>query len=313
MLRIRRWAAPVATATYDSNRQVAAMPSGNPLDRLFVQSKWALQSFPMRFRARGEGYSPHRVIFLSGVQRSGTELCMDLLDLSFHTGVYHESDARAFEDYRLRSLPVLQDLIRRSSAPTVVFKCLLDNDLLSDLMASIPNSKTIWVFRHYGDMINSFVRSWPEGRARIDDIVKDRNAGGWRGRGMTDATHELLKRVYRVDLANADGIALFWYYRNQLLFDQELDSDERVLLLQYDALVQEPKAYIEEIEAFCGIRILSYAASRVYKSSVRKEDSPRIAPEIKALCDDMLMRLQDSARSARGRGTGRRPAYQQSA
>src|ERR1700721_775604 len=66
------------------------------------------------------------VVFVGGVQRSGTEMVMDVLERSPDTRVFHEQDPRAFDRFELRADEVIRPLAR-SVAPCVVFNPFCDN------------------------------------------------------------------------------------------------------------------------------------------------------------------------------------------
>ena len=62
------------------------------------------------------------VFFLCGVQRSGTNMIMNILDRSWKTQVFHESDPRAYLDYEMRPDETIRRLFLGSPAKSVIFK-----------------------------------------------------------------------------------------------------------------------------------------------------------------------------------------------
>ena len=58
-------------------------------------------------------------LLVAGVQRSGTNMVMDVLERSYATEVYHERDPRAFANYQLREEEVIQSLIAHSRTTRV--------------------------------------------------------------------------------------------------------------------------------------------------------------------------------------------------
>jgi hypothetical protein len=230
-----------------------------------------------------------RTAFIGGVQRSGTNMIMDVLDLSPDTRVYHERDKRAFERFELRDLDTLAQL-RCSGARCTIFKALCDNHSLTELMSAFRPSQTIWVYRHYEDVVASHHVAWPDGRNQIDALVKDRAAAGWRGRGMTDSTWALVRKHYHRELNKSSAQALFWYYRNQLFFDQRLDQDARVQLVRYESFTADSQSEIEKLGRFLDIRVTPEMVAHVSGARKTQASNP-IEPPIREICDDMLQRL----------------------
>lgn len=232
-----------------------------------------------------------RVTMVCGVQRSGTNMLMKILERSFETAVYHESDRRAFNRHQMREASVIRGLIRRSHARRIVIKALCEGDKISELLRLFAPANAIWMVRQYDDVINSSMKLWPGWRNHLDKIVLDRGAGAWRARGMTDETHALVRRHYHPDMNDASALALFWYYRNQVLFDQKLDDDPRLLTLRYESLVEDPEGYGALVARFVGLRFERSMVGFVFGDSVSKRPRPEIDPPIRSLCDEMLDRL----------------------
>jgi hypothetical protein len=229
-------------------------------------------------------------VFLSGVGRSGTNMLMDILEASYETEVFHERDRRAFEKFIMRPPAVIHSIVDRSNAPVVVVKALHEADRIQALMGDFPPAKALWMVRFYGDSVNSHLKRWPGTRNLVDKVVNDRKGAGWRTAGMTDETYQLVCDHYRRGLTPASAHALFWYYRNQLFFDQALDRNNRVLVVEYEELVTEPR-YLDRIASFVGLTPTEKMRRIAHRESIRKDPFPDIAPEVKALCDAMQARL----------------------
>lgn len=237
----------------------------------------------------------NRIVFLGGVQRSGTNMIMELLDRSPDTKVFHESDTRVFDGtYCHRSEAVLH-AHARSILPCIVFKALSESYKIAGLMAQFPCSSALWIYRSYPAVVSSNMLRWPGGTNVLARIVRDRSEGDWRAAGMSDKTHEIVRRLFRPGLNIESCQALFWYYRNQLFFDQGFDRDRRVLLVRYDSVAGDPPAELARIGEFLGIRFPRRAAMHVNPDS-RTKLSLEIDPPIAALCDEMTSRLDAALR-----------------
>lgn len=231
-------------------------------------------------------------IFVAGMQRSGTNMLMDVLEQSYETAVFHERDSRAFDNYQMREIPVLKTLTNRTSAPAVVIKSLCELDKLSELMQAFTPAKTIWIVRDYNDVVNSMLRSFGNMAKQVHRIVKNPDSDEWLAGGMSDETRTILKELVHDNLDDANASALQWYFRNILFFEQSFDTNENVKLISYERLVTDPAAEFKSIFDFSGLRFSPRVARKVSPRSIGKNPPPSIEDPIKELCDGLLARFQ---------------------
>jgi hypothetical protein len=230
-------------------------------------------------------------VFVAGMQRSGTNMLMDVLEESLETDVYHERDPRAFDNYRMRGRVEIKGLMDSSSARVFIIKALCELQDLTDLMEVFAPAKTVWIVRHYDDVVNSMLRSFGNMAKQVQRITRDRDSSGWLGLGMSDSTHETLKNTVTESLDDTSASALQWYFRNMLFFDQLFDSDDRVLLVGYEQLVSHPVDEFERIYKFIGLEFSPRVVRKVTPRSIGKLPSPDIAPPVRDLCDELLHRF----------------------
>jgi Sulfotransferase domain len=238
-----------------------------------------------------------RIIFVSGVQRSGTTLLLELLEQSPATQVFHEGSRAAFGHYMMRDLEMIRRLYERSPAAFVAMKALHEADRLPFLLDSFPDARAIWIYRRYDQVVASIMRKWPGGRNRVDEIVDDPTAGEWRGLGMSASTRRILIDHYRPDINDATAQALFWWWRNQLFFDLGLDEEDRVMLFKYEDLVKEPWPSLRKIYDFAGLEPNASMLRIIKTEPARTRDLP-VEPAVRDLCDAQLRRFD--ARAGRG-------------
>lgn len=239
------------------------------------------------------------VAFVAGVQRSGTNMLMDVLERSLATEVFHERDQRAFERYQMRDAGVIRELLACSRARYFIIKSLCELQDLARLMADFTPAKTIWIVRDYNDVVNSMCASFSNQSRLVRRIAQDRSLGGWQGRGMSDETHERIKSLAHEHISDASAAALMWYYRNQLFFEQGFDRDARVLLVRYESLVTRPEAEFQRIFSFLGIGYRPWHSRKVVAHSIRKARVPEIESPVRALCDDLTARFDQLGAGAR--------------
>lgn len=240
-----------------------------------------------------------QVVFVAGVQRSGTNMMMDVLERSYETDVYHESNSHAFDNYEMRSIPVIKQLYKRSKAPCFVIKSLCELQDLTVLMEEFSPAKTVWVLRDYNDVVNSMLKSFKNHAKQILRISEDRTSDGWRSKGISDETHALLVKHVHSNLNDATAAALMWYLRNVLYFQQEFDKNPNVYLVSYEDLVTEPQNNFIQIFSFIGLDYTPRLSSKVFDSSVRRRDPPQIDQPVKDICKGLLDRFRSVQHVAR--------------
>src|SRR5687768_15230113 len=71
-----------------------------------------------------------------------------------------ESDPRAFENYFIRDVGTVSQLIRDCKYRFLVFKPLKDSERIRNLLSLSPSGKALWAYRFYMDRINSAVKEF---------------------------------------------------------------------------------------------------------------------------------------------------------
>ncbi len=232
-------------------------------------------------------------VFVAGMQRSGTNMMMDVLERSFQTDVYHERDPRAFDNYVMREPTVIRELIKRSRAPYFVIKALCELQDLPALMHTFEPAKTLWIVRHYNDVVNSMLVSFRNMAKQVQRIARDRSSGGWLSRGMSDETHALVRRFGHLNISDASASALQWYFRNILFFEQHFDRNPHILLVGYERLVTDPLSEFQRMFAFLGLEFSPRVARHVSPRSIHRRPSPAIEAPVRELCDGLWERFQE--------------------
>jgi hypothetical protein len=252
---------------------------------LFKAWRWKLK--PKSSKTETE----RQTVFVAGNQRSGTNMVMNILDKSFATDVYHERDPRAFEHYLMREQPVIRRLRANSPSGTFVIKALCESQYLLKLFEDYSSPRGVWVYRNYSDVVKSMVRSFSGMAGQAKKIADNPESAGWLGQGMSQQTHQLVKRVVNDSIDDASASALQWYYRNVLFFDQHFDADERVILLKYEDLVTLPEQGFKRLFEFLGVPFKEKFVKNIFSTSVNKKTSVEIQPEIAEICTGLMERL----------------------
>ena len=233
-------------------------------------------------------------VFVAGVQRSGTNMMMDLFDRSFETDAYHETDPRAFKDYDLRETEVLKSLASHSSAPFFVVKTLSNLDRLPALMEDFQPGRVVWIVRRYTDVINSMLASFKSVPSSVQRAAREGPAAGWVGRGMSDDTHALLQQHVGRGLNDYSLAGLMWYLRNILYFEQRLDRHPAVVTVRYEDLVTQPEEQCRRVFDFVGLRFHPRIVRRVHAVSIGRRPAPPLDPQVAALCESLWKRFDEA-------------------
>ena len=231
------------------------------------------------------------IAFVSGFQRSGTNLVMDILEKSLQTEVFHEVDYRAFDNYELRSNETLKYLVNTSSGHIVIFKALLEAHRLSALLHEFQEAKAIWVYRDFRDVVHSHVRRWNGAPGWISEIASETGTADWRGRNISAETLSILRQYRDQDLSNETATALFWYLRNILFFEQNFPKNPRVLLVRYSSILTDTETTLRRIFSFLGLNYSSRFTQIVSTLPLNKKPTLRIDNNVTSLCENLQKRL----------------------
>lgn len=233
-------------------------------------------------------------LFVFGAQRSGTNMLMDTLDKSVDTWVYNESNLEAFYDnYRIKDHEVRKRLIERARCQWVVFKPLCDSQYADHLLDSYPGSKGVWIYRSYRDVANSARRKWGSGQKwLVTQLATKDHYPHWFCERVPEHVLKTVKSLYHDDLSEAEASAIKWYVRNMFFFELGLDRrSNQVMFIKYEDLVTNPQRMYSDVFDFLDIEYDPAFADDTFASSVGKEVFPDIAPDIEAVCEEMLARL----------------------
>ena len=273
-------------------------------DNLDFRTHWERRIWLARKRFK-QNLRPFRgqkqCVLIPGMQRSGSKLLVHLLEWSKHTDCYPENDRRAFDHFQMRSPDKILELIAASPAEFFIIKSLCESDHTHLLLQKFAPAKAVWILRDFRDCVNSCIRNFTGFAMRTHRIVEDRALAGWRGRGMSDQTWRLLKKLDKPDMNEATGAALQWYYRNIFYFEQNLQADPRVMLIRYEDLVTEPLSTVSGIFDFVGIPDMSpWIVRQIHVRSLRKNASPPIADAVYKLCVELQDRFASAAAKQNG-------------
>ncbi|MBP6016439.1 MAG: sulfotransferase [Candidatus Promineofilum sp.] len=237
------------------------------------------------------------VVPILGIQRSGTSLMYWVFERDLGVKVYRESSELSsldtMEHIRLNPLSSVKAMIGRHHVPMVVFKPLVESQRAHELLATFPEARVLWAYRHYQDVAASNLKAFglDNGQRDLRPFLAN-DPDNWRSQNSSAETRETIRRHFADDMNPFDAAALFWWARMQLYFEQKLDQHPSVMLSRYEDLVLNPARTMRRTYAFLG---RPYPGDSIVKDvnaqSVGKGRVSKLSPAVDQLCGQMLERL----------------------
>lgn len=241
-----------------------------------------------------------KIVFIFGCQRSGTSITSALLSRLKNVKSYPETnnpltDLDTSEPHHTIRLNPLEDVKRKidsNQEKYVVAKPLVESQHARKILDYFPDSKAIWLYRDYQDVVSSMINKWGEenGIPHLKPIIAA-NQTNWRSELLPPEVQSKILSIYKNGINGADAWGLFWYARNSLLFSQELQKDRRVVILKYQDLVSSSE-YI--VKAFDELMIGDIDIRSVwdYKtSSIGKGKNVNFSTNVKVSLNSMMDKL----------------------
>lgn len=244
------------------------------------------------------------LLFILGCQRSGTTLMTKIFEKDWQVKVYPEhsklSAVDQLDGLRLNRLPDIRQELSKDRYPLVVMKPLVESQNTLDLLDYFTDAYSLWMFRHYKDVAASNLKRFGIGNGikNLRFIVTDRGSN-WRVDNLPENVRRLVREHFSESMDPYDAAALFWYVRNTLFFDQQLDHHPRVKLCRYADLVRSP---IESMQSVYSYVHQPYPGDQVvadvHSTSIGKGQQNELSDEIEELCNQMWARLVGAAESS---------------
>jgi hypothetical protein len=224
---------------------------------------------------------------------------LKVLNKSPDCRVYHEGSGNnaAYDCFRLRPQDTVKRLIEKSREPTVVFKPVLDLQHTDRLLELHPNTKAIWIYRDYRNVVLSSVKKWQGNQKDIiygiaADIRRDPKHHQYAiGERMSDDAMRAVRNLSSPSMSAEDGAALLWYVRNLLYFDLKLYLDQRVALVKYEDFVTQPQLHFQQLFNFVECDFKPSYVRDIFDTSVKPSIFPALSPEVELLCREMMTRM----------------------
>lgn len=240
-----------------------------------------------------------KIVIITGCQRSGTTMLQDIFHKDYHSKVYREYgdlSKRDNKSIRLKSLKDVKNIIEKQRANLIIFKALVETQNIKNILDYLTNSFSIFIYRDYKDVINSNLNAFGIDNG-INDIRPIANDGpdNWRSEMISIKTKNIVKKYFSNDMSPYDAAGLFWYTRNILFYQLNLNLDKRVILCNYKYLVKNPDIVMRNIYEYIGYRFPGKKiVNDVFTSSLGKGKNISLSPDIEYICRKLLTKLNET-------------------
>ncbi len=246
------------------------------------------------------------VLLIVGCQRSGTTILIDTLQKDDRLEVHGEGSPVVMHDYRLLSVPALQQARSSSDSPLLVAKPICDSHQVRDILSRIPGSKALWLFRDWRDATNSMIRKWPGHFPEVIDKFRCRDHDWleWRSESVFGELEAELMALAEAVVEESDAAAVFWWLRNQ--WYQRLGGPSRPELIRpvcYEELVSSPDHWLRAIYEFSGIPAPTPLKHDLHVGSIARNSHNPTPAKIADACQDLYETMREHATRAWSRQT----------
>lgn len=240
--------------------------------------------------------TPGKVLMILGCQRSGTSLIYWIFERDLNTKIYREKSKLTSDDpekLRLNSYQFIQKEIYKHNANLIIMKPLVESQNSITLLNMIRNSKVLWMYRNYNDVISSNLKAFgvDNGIKDLLPIVKNQTTN-WRCENISAETKSIISKYFSETMNPFDAAALFWLVRNRLFFENKLYENEKIMLFKYEDLVSNPEKSMRKIYKFVDCK---FPGNKIIKSvhskSIGKGTHVKLTPGIEQLCEMLLYKM----------------------
>ena len=239
-----------------------------------------------------------RLGFIFGCQRSGTTLLRSFIGLDWRVSDQGEGDPPYFwqlpvsepKYLRLRDDADIETLRQRERSELVLLKPLHDTQRAHQLLQTWPQSRAVFIHRHYREVILShlhYYRRRYDPDAYLADLLS-LNPQSWKAENLDEPTRDFIAAHRHLASNPSNGFALFWLARNSLRFSQD---HARMIGLHYADLVRHPHFCLQQLGRLFE---MDFPPQLALLPETRERSAPlpdTLHPQLEQACEDMLCRL----------------------
>ena len=209
--------------------------------------------------------------------------------------VYTEREFGEGDSLRVPPLNQLKYQIGSESARLVVGKPIVESQRAAEILDYFAELRSIWMYRDYADVSRSSDKRFSRNAAvrNLRAIGDTQAPQTFASENVSEYTRDIVRRLFSENMSGSDAHALFWYVRNRIYFEQNLDSHDRVMLCGYEDFVEAPEARLREIYAFIGCDFPgAHLVRGVHTRSVKSRPLENLSEPVAELCDELQAQLR---------------------
>ena len=223
---------------------------------------------------------------------------MKIFNKDFRSKVFEDEhspitsqDTKTF--IRFNSFDSLDNIFKKVHAEIIVTKPLVEIQNIRSFFHHYPNSRAIWIYRHYKDVTFSNITHFGinNGYNNLQPILEN-DQDNWRSENLPSSLREVVLKHYTQNIEPYDAAALFWYVRNALFFELDLDKRNDVIMCKYEYFIQNPASDIKRIYKFLQV---SYPGDKivdeVHTRAVGKGKKIQLTSAIDDLCNNLYTKM----------------------
>lgn len=248
------------------------------------------QSFVM------DSSAPRSLLFIFGCQRSGTTMLTGLFREDPAAIVYGERGLAKPGELRLRPFDEIKSIIDSEKALVQVCKPLVESQHAQRILEFFPDARAIWMVRDYRDVVRSAIRKFSAtaGHRNLIPILDKSAPPTFAAECVSWETRQVLDRLFSRESNAEEAQALYWYIRNIVYFEQNLDKNKQVRVCFYEDFVEDPEGLLQRIYAFIG---QNFPGSKIVKdvhSRSSNQNRPiNVSSAIDNLCRELTQKFRD--------------------
>lgn len=262
--------------------------------KTYQRNIWAtLKHFRKKYLRLG---NPAYYIWIFGCQRSGTTLLERIFRSDLDSAVFGEFSELAILPKRtvLKDLPEVGIALGSCNARYAVVRPLFESDRAAEILNHFPQSIAVWMIRDPRYVVNSMINKWGDNFFEISRSVEAGSDGKWRLERLYESIKTEAKQITGGKESIEDIYALYWYRRNLSIYEAGLNENARILFLNYDQLVNEPKKCIDRIiKQAQGKGVWRYFYTDASPVSMSRNIILTMSPEVEKRCYRLYAELCD--------------------
>jgi hypothetical protein len=243
------------------------------------------------------------ILFIAGCQRSGTSMLLNAFDRDLNTRCFGEFSDLTSNDatgrIRLNSLDLIKDEFSKVKISLIVVKPLVESQNLPELLDYFDHSRAVWMFRNYKDVALSNINRFgiTNGLKDLRPIV-NWESNNWRAEKVSEHVRETISKHFSEDMNPYDAAVLFWFARNSIFFDRELDKNPKVMLCAYEDLVIDPEKHVRNIYQHVGRDYPEMnITAEIHTKSRNKGKDLGLSWEVQQLAEELQDKLESAYRA----------------